>query len=215
MAVLIPAILTRESEEVYEKIKFLESIPEVSEVHIDFEDGSFVPNETVLPQALRKLDTRLVLEGHMMVRDPHHYFYDLEHIGIHNVIMHFESFQRFEDLVTSLDNARHFAFMRGVAINPETPVEVFRHLSEKIEIALLMSVHPGFQGKPFVPESILRLEAMRQIVSGAKIEVDGAIKLENLHSVVASGAERVVVGSGIWHSPDPKRRIYELLEKLK
>lgn len=215
MAILIPAILTRDPEEIYEKIRFLESIPEITHVHLDFADGQLVPNTSVLPRELAAFETRLHLEAHLMVRRPQNYFHELERLGVGTAICHFESFLNIEELVTAIANLKALGLAPGVVINPVTDVTVFDNFISGIEVAMLMCIVPGFQGQKFMPKSLPRLEILHRARSGAIIEVDGGIKLSNIGSLVAHGAERLVVGSGIWQCPDPKQRIYEFLNKLK
>jgi ribulose-phosphate 3-epimerase len=103
----------------------------------------------------------------------------------------------------------------AVVLNPETDIAVFDQLAPEIEIFFLMSVHPGFQGRPFLPQTLDHALALRKKFPSAIIQMDGGINRDNIQTVRAHGASRIVVGSGIWHYPDPKQTIYELLEKLK
>lgn len=212
---LIPAILTQDPADLLEKIKFLESIPDITDVHIDFEDGKFVPNNTVLPKVLESFQTRLNLEGHMMVEHPEHYFHDMEHLRIKTVIMHYESFRTRDDIKVALSNASHLGLTVGLAINPGTEVTVFEQFLNDIAIAQLMSVHPGFQGQPFVSETFDRLEILAKLVDKIDIAVDGAVKLENIESLIGHGVRRIVVGSGIWGAENPKHRIEEFFRLAK
>lgn len=215
MAQLIPAILSKEASEVEEKIRFLEEIPEITEVHLDFEDGQFVPNTTVLPKDLFGLETRLAIDAHMMVRDPQVYFHDLQHLGVATTDLHFESFVGFRELLNAVSNLHALKMKAAVVVNPETDVEVFQSLVSEIDVAFVMSVYPGFQGKPFLPQSLDRLAALRKNYPKATIQIDGGISRANIEAVRVHGADRIVVGSGIWQNIDVKKTIYELLEKIK
>ena len=208
MAILIPAILTKDSDEYYEKLGFLEEIPEISEAHIDFEDGVFVPNATFLPKDLRQQSSRIRAEAHLMVSRPEKYFSELEHFSVKTVHLHHESFANIHDLVTAVRNAKHLGFRVGVAVNPETDISVFDGIADQIDIAMLMSVHPGFQGAKFLPESLDRLQALRVKYPKLPLEIDGGIKLDNIEAVRAHGADRIVVGSGVWQNKDVKGAIY-------
>ena len=212
---LLPAILSRDPEEVREKVRFLESIPEISEVHIDFADGIFVDNATVMPADLSGIETRLKFEAHMLASGPHKFFHDLEHNGFDSVIVHFESFPRSQDLAAAVGNVRSLGLAAGVAINPDTDIAMLEPLMDKIDIAMIMSVYPGFQGRPFVPESLDKLQALRYRHPNAIIEIDGGVSLDTIQMLKSHGANRFVVGSGIWHAPDPKQKIYEFLNKLR
>ncbi len=215
MAILVPAILTKDPEEVFRKLKFLESLPEITDVQIDFEDGKFVNNDTVLPRALGPLATRLRVEAHLMVQEPQQYFHDLEAMGAKFLFLHYESFPEEGKLLTAVRNAQIMGFECGVALNPETELTVVDRLAGKIDGILLMSVNPGWQGQEFLPETFDRLQILRKAHENAIIEVDGGMKLENFGRVVASGANRIVVGSGIWKTPDPKQTIHDFLSRIK
>lgn len=215
MALLIPAILSRDPEEIREKLAFLEKIPEITAVHLDFADGQFVPNETVRPKDLRDLRTRLELEAHLMTAHPQNYFHDLEHLGTSLVLIHYESFMQTAGVATALNNVKSLGLLAGLAINPSTEVLVFDDFITDLKVAMLMNIHPGFQGQPFLPESLERLEVLRKTHPEALIEVDGGVNLDNFETLIGHGADRLVVGSGIWHSPNPKKRIHEFLRKLK
>ena len=212
---LIPAILTSDPEEIYEKLKFLETIPEIDVVHVDFADGRLVPNSSVLPSALWPLETRLKLEAHLMVSDPQMYFHDLEHIGARRIILHYESFAKFMDLETAIGNLKTMGFVPGIAVNPNTEISVIYKMLNEMEFVQVMGVYPGLQGQSLLGETFKRLEALRHHYPDALIQVDGGVNRENIASIRSHGADRVVVGSGIWHSQDPKARIYDLLEKIK
>ena len=215
MAELIPAILTRDPEEVKEKLKFLDNFPQLREVQVDFEDGRFVENTTVMPKDLWGIQTRFAIEAHMMVSFPQAYFHDLEILGIKRIILHRESFTQQADLLTSLSNAKVMGFERGVAINPQIDISVFDDLVGLVEVFLLMCVEPGFQGRKFIPNSLDRLFALRERHKDAIIEVDGGINLDNIESVVGQGADRVVVGAGIWQTPDAEQTIQKFLKLLR
>ena|SRR3989344_6355274 len=215
MAVLIPAILSKEPSEVEEKIRFLETIPEITEVHIDFEDGRFVPNDTVLPKDLFGIKTRLAIDAHMMVVNPQEHFQDLQHLGTTTAAIHFESFIGFAELLNAVSNLHALKMKVAVVVNPETDIEVFKSLFPGIDVAFVMSVYPGFQGKPFLPQSLDRIAVLRKTYPDAIIQIDGGISRNNIESAKAHGADRIVVGSGIWQNLDVKKTIYELIEKIK
>ncbi|MBI4050391.1 MAG: hypothetical protein HY396_00220 [Candidatus Doudnabacteria bacterium] len=215
MATLVPAILTRDPEEVYEKIKFLESVPGITDIQIDFEDGKFVDNKTILPHDLQTLETKLQIEAHLMVQNPERFFHQLEHLGVKTAVFHFESFSNFSEIETAIGNAKSLDLKVGLAINPATELAVVEKFADQVDLCLLMSVHPGLQGQNFLRASLGRLKTLRNRHRGLIIEIDGGINLDNFETIVGFGADRIVVGSGIWQTPDPKKTIHHFLQKLK
>ena len=151
----------------------------------------------------------------MMVADPHIYFHDLAVLGVTTVDLHFESFSTIAELLTAAGNLKTMNFQVAVVLNPETDLQIFSHVAPLPDILFLMSVHPGFQGRPFLPTSLDRVQALRKSYPNATIQIDGGISRKNIEAVRAHSADRIVVGSGIWHNLDPKKAIYELLEKIK
>ncbi len=215
MAKLIPSILTKSADEVLEKIIFLESIPELTDAQIDFADGKFVANTLVQPKDIGPLKTRLNLEAHLMTHEPQKYFHDLETMGMSLVFIHYESFKSNEDILTAIRNAKTLGLRCGLAANPNTPIEIFDWFAEKFDEALLMGVHPGLQGQKFIPQTLERIKTLRERHNRAIIEVDGGVKLDNVETLIAYGADKVNVGSGIWQTPDARETIYSFLKKLK
>lgn len=214
MIKIIPAILARDAAGIEEKIRFLESIPEIDEAQLDFSDGDFAPNTTALPSEINALDTRLYLEAHLMVREPQRYFHDLELLGARTVLLHYESYHAVEFLLTAVRNLKALGMAAGVAVNPQTDIAVFDRIAPEIDMALILGVLPGFQGQKFLPETLERVAHLRRAQPTLLIEVDGGVNVENLGAIVAHGADRVVVGSAIWQTSDPKKTIESFLKKI-
>ncbi|MBI4050228.1 MAG: hypothetical protein HY398_02145 [Candidatus Doudnabacteria bacterium] len=215
MAILVPSILSKDPEEIRGRLEFLETIPEVRAVQLDFADGKFVPNSLPAPREIGELETKLELEAHLMVMEPQRYLHDLEALGVKTAFIHYESFYTHEALQNTLENARQMGLLVGLAINPQTDIYIFDYFDQYVDEALLMGVNPGFQGQAFIPETLARAHNLEKKHGHVIIEVDGGVKLENVEAIVAHGADKVNVGSGIWQSPDPKATIYKFLEKLK
>lgn len=215
MTMIVPAVLTKNPDEFQEKLEFLESIQKIMDIHLDIADGEFVTNHTFLPKELGKINSRIKVEAHMMVKNPQYYFHDLEYAGVKMVSIHYESFFRLSDLETALKNAKFLGFETGLFLNPETEVSVVDSLADNLDVLALMSVHPGYQGQKFVPESYDRLELLRKKHPHALIEIDGGINLDNFSSIKEHRPDRIVIGSGIWQTKDVKQRIQEFFERLK
>src|SRR5262245_56070465 len=106
--------------------------------------------------------------------------------------------------------------LAGVSINPATPLSLVEHALGLADMLLIMTVNPGFGGQKFIPYTIDNIRHAQQLINERNyrcvIEVDGVIDTKTLPSVVKAGAEVLVVGSAIFHAPDPARKVKELLE---
>ena len=119
-------------------------------LHVDIMDGDFVPNITLgfdLINALKKI-TDIPLDVHMMVNEPSK-FIDMMNLGENDILcVHYESEMH---IARTLEKIKNKGIKAGLAINPGTPVESFRYLAELIDMALVMTVNPGFAGQKIVP----------------------------------------------------------------
>ena len=167
-------------------------------IHLDVMDGHFVPNITFGPmvvEAIRKA-TALTLDVHLMISEPGKYLRAFADSGADICTIHVEVNA---DLHALLREIRRTGMRAGATVKPATPVEALYPLLPSLDLALVMSVEPGFGGQAFMPESLekvreLRAEVERQGVN-AEIEIDGGIGLENAGHAVAAGADVLVAGS--------------------
>ena len=173
-------------------------------VHIDVMDGHFVPNLSMGPAivlSLRKV-TRLPLEVHLMVVDPTSFADPFLDAGADTLIAHQEVLPDPRPLARRL-HAKGKKL--GVAVNPETPVDVLAPLLKEIDLALCMTVHPGFSGQAFLTESPARIRALRDLIEknnpNCELEVDGGIDLTTGPLTVQAGANVLVAASAIFHAP--------------
>ncbi|MDP3741244.1 MAG: hypothetical protein Q8R08_02860 [bacterium] len=215
MAILLPSILTKDPDEILEKLKFLEAIPGLTHAQIDFADGKFVANTLAQPKDIGQLSSRLVIEAHLMVMEPQKYYHDLQMLGVNLVFIHFESFKKNEDVLTAIRNAKTLGLRCGLAVNPNTPINVFDSFINDLDESLIMGVNPGLQGQKFIAATTERISTLRDRHNDVIIEVDGGVKLDNFESIVSYGVNKINVGSGIWQTPDAKQTIYDFLSKLK
>ncbi|MDE6530283.1 MAG: ribulose-phosphate 3-epimerase [Lachnospiraceae bacterium] len=171
-------------------------------LHFDVMDGMFVPSISfgmpVLKCVAKK--TELFLDVHLMIVEPERYVEEFVKSGADLVTVHLETLKEPEKVIKQIHDLGAKA---GLAINPETPAEQIRPYLAMIDMALVMSVHPGFGGQAYIPSSD---EKIAQIASwireeGLKVdlEVDGGIKLENVEKAVSLGANVIVAGSAVFH----------------
>jgi len=174
-------------------------------VHVDVMDGHFVPNLTFGPKMVADLRraTRLPLDVHLMIERPEDWVDRYAEAGATYLTIHVEASA---DVPGTLAAIRARGVRPGLTLNPETPVEaVLPHLGS-IDLALVMSVHPGFGGQKFIEGSLGKVKSIREALDArrlaAELEVDGGIKPENAARVLAAGATVLVAGSAIFEDPD-------------
>jgi ribulose-phosphate 3-epimerase len=152
----------------------------------------------------------LFFDVHLMVAHPVSFLEMFAEAGADQLTVHLEIGR--EPLEKSLDQIRQLGLAVGLAINPETPVEVSEAYLGKVDEILVMGVHPGFGGQRFLPqirEKILWLSA-RQKYDRYAIGVDGGVCAENVRSLAVAGANRLIVGSAFFRCSDPKTFVQSL-----
>ncbi len=174
-------------------------------VHVDVMDGHFVPNLTFGPKMVADLGkaTRLPLDVHLMIERPEDWVDRYADAGATYLTIHVEASA---DVRGTLAAIRARGVRPGLTLNPVTPVEaVLPHL-DLVDLALVMSVHPGFGGQKFIESALGKVRSIRQGLDArghaADLEVDGGIKPENAARVVGAGATVLVAGSAIFEDPD-------------
>lgn len=207
MKKIIPAILTKGEKELKEQLERVAGLADW--VQIDVMDGEFVPNRSLSLTALKEIKTPLKLEIHLMVFEPERYFPVCQEIGARRVIFHREAV---EEPLSVLKELARYKLKKGLAFNPETPMEDIEDYLETLDLILLLGVTPGFQGQEFNPIVLEKIKALRGISDKVKIEVDGGVNLETVGEIARAGADLLVVGSALFESADI-RETYRLLEK--
>ncbi|RDI95378.1 ribulose-phosphate 3-epimerase [Meiothermus sp. QL-1] len=207
-----PSILTADFARLGEQIQEAEAAG-VDWIHLDVMDGRFVPNLTFGPlvvEAIRRV-TRLPLDVHLMIVEPERYLKDFAQAGADWITVHAEATPHAHRAVQQV---KELGKKAGLAINPATPLEALLPLLPELDLALIMSVNPGFGGQKYIPastERIRRLAVLREHLNpGCLIEVDGGIKPENVAEVYRAGADVVVAGSALFNN----RPVAENMEKL-
>jgi ribulose-phosphate 3-epimerase len=174
-------------------------------VHVDVMDGHFVPNLTFGPKMVADLHnaTRLPLDVHLMIERPDDWVDRYVDAGAGYVVVHVEAAR---SVSATLARIRARGAKAGITLNPDTPVEAILPYLGEIDLALVMSVNPGFGGQKFIESAIGKLQRLRKEIDARKLavelEVDGGVKLDNVRRVVEAGASVVVAGSAVFDSPD-------------
>jgi ribulose-phosphate 3-epimerase len=174
-------------------------------IHVDVMDGHFVPNLTFGPKMVADLHkaTRLPLDVHLMIERPEDWVDRYADAGASYLTVHVEAAR---DVPGTLAAIRAHGVRPGLTLNPETPVEaVLPHLGS-LDLALVMSVHPGFGGQKFIEGALGKVKAIRAALDerglAAELEVDGGVKPENAARLVAAGATVLVAGSAVFEDAD-------------
>ena len=175
-------------------------------VHVDVMDGHFVPPLSMGPPAVTALEATVhgvggVLEVHLMVERPERHVDAFAAAGADVIIVHPEATPALHYALQAVDRA---GARPGAAINPGTPVEALSEVAGQLEVALCMTVNPGWGGQPFIERSIGKLQRLRELLpEGVALEVDGGIGPERAAACAQAGATRFVAGSSIYGSQDP------------
>ena len=174
-------------------------------IHVDVMDGHFVPNLTFGPKMVADLRkaTKLPLDVHLMIERPEDWVDRYADAGATYLTIHVEACA---DIRWTLAAIRARGVRPGLTLNPETPVDALLPHLDLVDLALVMSVHPGFGGQKFIEGALGKVKSIRQALDArhlaAELEVDGGIKPENAARVVAAGASAIVAGSAIFEDPD-------------
>jgi ribulose-phosphate 3-epimerase len=186
--------------------------------HFDVGDGHFIEPVTIGPVVLASIapmihDAGGVIDCHLMVDDPEHHFEQIAEAGGDSVTFHVEVA---EEPWNTIKRARDLGLGVGVAFNPETEVEVAIEASLGADLALCMSIHPGYSGQEFLPESLWRISRLRkQLPSTLFVQVDGGITADNVRDIRKVGADLIVAGSAIFGMEDLPRAYRRLLKTIE
>jgi ribulose-phosphate 3-epimerase len=174
-------------------------------LHVDCMDGHYVPNLSIGPpvvKALRKC-TDLYLDCHLMVDNPATLLAGFADAGADGITVHVE----LGDPRPLFDEIRRRSMRVGLTFEPETPFDAVAPYLEEIDVLLVMSVHTGFGGQPFIPEVLDKVRAARAEIDQrdlpVEIEIDGGIKVDNAQLAVDAGVDILVSGTGIFGNDDP------------
>ena len=187
-------------------------------VHFDVMDNHYVPNLTIGPlvcEALRNHGVTAPIDVHLMVSPVDRIITDFAKAGATYITFHPEATDHID---RSLQLVRDEGCKSGLVFNPATPLHYLDYVMDKIDMVLLMSVNPGFGGQTFIESTIDKLQATRKLIDQSglpiRLEVDGGVKVDNIGSVKAAGADTFVAGSAIFNTSDYQKTITEMRAEL-
>jgi len=182
-------------------------------IHVDVMDGHFVPPITIGPLVVKALEEPVHAAGgwldvHLMVERPERQIAEFAAAGADSISVHFEATPHVNYALAAVRDAGCRA---GLAICPSTPAEAVAPSAPLIDIALCMSVNPGWGGQAFIPGSVSRIARLRELLPPeARIEVDGGIDPETAPACAEAGATLFVAGSAVFGAADPADAYREL-----
>ncbi|MBQ8148843.1 MAG: ribulose-phosphate 3-epimerase [Lachnospiraceae bacterium] len=213
---LSPSVLSADFTNLGEQIKLVDEAG-ADYIHLDVMDGHFVPNISFgIPviEAIRKV-TDKPLDVHLMIDEPIRYLQEFKDAGADIVTVHAEACTHLHRTISKI---RELDMKAGVALNPATSVNVLNYIFDDIDLALVMSVNPGFGGQTFIPSMLDKIKRIHKIaddkgLKNLEIQVDGGITLNNVAAVVDAGANVIVAGSAIFNG-DVTANVKEFLKRM-
>ncbi len=213
---ILSADFARLGEEVAEVIRAGADL-----IHFDVMDNHYVPNLTFGPMVCAALKpyATVPVDVHLMVEPVDDLIHEFAKAGANIITFHPEVSRHVD---RSLGLIKEYGCQAGLVLNPATPVNILENVLDKLDMVLLMSVNPGFGGQSFIPNTLVKIRKVREMLdeyerqSGRHIalEVDGGVKTDNIAEIAAAGADTFVAGSAIFGKPDYKAVIDEMRQQL-
>ena len=216
MMILAPSMLSADFKELGKEIRTIEKNG-AKYLHFDVMDGIFVPSISFGMPVLEsiRLGTSLVCDAHLMITEPIRYIEAFAKAGADLITIHLEAC---EDVEATIAKIRECGCKVGISICPETPVSSLKDLVDKVDMVLVMSVHPGFGGQKFIPESLDKIRELKTMLDAkgldVDIQVDGGIYTTNVAEVIEAGANIIVAGSAVFKG-DTAQNTIDMMEILK
>jgi ribulose-phosphate 3-epimerase len=213
---IAPSILSADFGRLRDEIQAVEAAG-ADYLHIDVMDGHFVPNITfgpVMVEAARKISC-LPLDVHLMIQNPDQYVPDFARAGADVLAVQVEACVHLNRTVNLI---RELGVIPAVVLNPSTPLVLLDQILGEVDMVMIMSVNPGFGGQKFIPNSLQKIKDLKSMITARNlnvdIEVDGGVTPDNVGVVCQAGADVVVAGSAVFHTPDYKKTIRNFREKM-
>ncbi|KZC79716.1 ribulose-phosphate 3-epimerase [Neisseria flavescens] len=213
---ILSADFARLGEEVAEVIRAGADL-----IHFDVMDNHYVPNLTFGPMVCAALKpyATVPVDVHLMVEPVDDLIHAFAKAGANIITFHPEASRHVD---RSLGLIKEYGCQAGLVLNPATPVNILENVLDKLDMVLLMSVNPGFGGQSFIPNTLVKIRKVREMLdeyerqSGRHIalEVDGGVKTDNIAEIAVAGADTFVAGSAIFGKPDYKAVIDEMRQQL-
>jgi ribulose-phosphate 3-epimerase len=212
MRKISPSILAADFSRLGDEISAVEKA-DADMIHIDVMDGHYVPNITMGPlvvRAVRKV-TKLPLDVHLMIENPDQYISEFADAGADMISIHAETCPHLNRSIQCLIENK---VVPGVALNPSTSIESLKWIIAELKYVVLMSVNPGFGGQSFIPNTLDKIKALKQIIIendlNIEIQVDGGVSINTVEKIARAGCDIFVAGSAIFGKSDYAAAIRQL-----
>jgi ribulose-phosphate 3-epimerase len=210
MSLLVaPSVLSADFGKLSEDIQFINN-SKADWFHVDIMDGVFVPNISFgfpVLKALQK-EAKKPLDVHLMIQNADLYLEEFAKHGTYMCSVHFEACTH---LHRTIQNIKALGMKASVVLNPATPVHVLEDIIHELDMVLIMSVNPGFGGQKFIPHTMVKVRALKQMIGSrfleTLIQVDGGVDPSNARQLEDAGADVVVAGNAVFGAPDRHKAI--------
>ena len=202
--IIAPSILSADFGKLAEQVKEVTKAG-ADYIHVDVMDGHFVPNVTIGPSVVAAIrpHTSLPFDVHLMIESPEKYIAEFVQAGADIITVHAEACHHLHRVIEQI---KELGVKAGASINPATPLNVLDEILPYLDLALIMSVNPGFGGQHFIKSSIPKIRSLRQKLDNkgltAELEVDGGVNAVIAPQVVEAGAQVLVAGSAVFNDKE-------------
>lgn len=209
---IAPSILAADFGRLAEEVQMLNET-DADYIHVDVMDGRFVPNISFGQNIVKTIakHSKKPLDVHLMIEEPEKYVEEFVDCGSDIVTFHLEATNHVHRVIQQIKQAGAKA---GVGVNPHTNVSLMYDVLEDIDLALIMSVNPGFGGQKFIYQAIQKTKQLKAECDARNldpiIEIDGGVGLQNAEAIISAGANLLVAGSSVFKAEDPKAMVTKL-----